>query len=70
MNFSECLKGVLNSCAAPETGNVVAYLRAVVHDAIRMQRNLSLDPVKEDVRDMSNVVTTHITFSEAPKKNT
>ena len=44
----------LDVVAAPESGYTVSYLRAVVHHAkiyIRpMQRNLCLDPVKEEVR--------------------
>lgn len=44
----------LDIIAAPETGYTVSYLRAVVHHAkiyIRpMQRNLSLEPVKKEVR--------------------
>ena len=44
----------LDVIAAPDSGYTVSYLRAVVHHAkiyIRpMQRNLSLDPVKEEVR--------------------
>ena len=43
----------LDIIAAPDSGYTVAYLRAVVHHAkmyIRpMQRNLSLDPVKDEV---------------------
>ena len=44
----------LGVIAAPDSGYTVSYLRAVVHHAkiyIRpMQRNLSLDAVKEEVR--------------------
>ena len=44
----------LDVIAAPELGYNVSYLRAVVHHGksyVRsMQRNLSLDPVKEEVR--------------------
>ena len=43
----------LDVIVAPDSGYSVSYLRAVVHHAkiyIRpMQRNLSLDPVKEEV---------------------
>ena len=52
----------LDVIAAPDSGYTVSYLRAVVHHAkiyIRlMQRNLSLDPVKEDVRMCIITLTT------------
>ena len=52
----------LDVIAAPDSGYTVSYLRAVVHHAkifIRpMQRNLSLDPVKEEVRMCEITFTT------------
>ena len=53
----------LDVIAAPDSGYTVSYIRAVVHHAkiyIRpMQRNISLDPVKEEVRDIGIIIILH-----------